>query len=76
MHGSAPDIVGKNICNPIAMFFSMVMMLEYFNENIEAKRLKTAILNTLKQRDFTPDLGGICSTEMVTNSVISNLQDI
>ncbi len=57
--GTAPDIAGKNIANPLSALFSTVMMLEFLKEADHASNLEQAILNFLQaKKGFTPDLGG------------------
>ena len=74
IHGSAFDITGMGIANPIGTFWSAVMMLEHLGEKEAAARLMGAIEATTKQgRLHTPDLGGEASTEMVTESVLDFL---
>ena len=63
VHGSAPDIAGKGIANPIAMMLSAVMMLRYLNENEAADRFEEAILKVLTDANvLTGDLGGSATT--------------
>src|SRR5207244_8570536 len=67
IHGSAFDIVGKGIANPIGTFWSGVMMLEHLGEKAAAARLMQAIERvTADQRFHTPDLGGQATPEQVT----------
>ncbi len=74
VHGSAPDIAGKNIANPTAMLLSAVLMLEYLGETEKAKLITNAINKTLNQNNnLTPDLGGIADTKIFTKQIISNL---
>ena len=74
VHGSAPDIAGKGIANPIATMLSAVMMLRYLGENSEADRLDRAILKLLTDGDtLTGDLGGSATTDEVACEVIKNL---
>ena len=64
VHGSAPDIAGKGIANPIAMMLSAVMMLRYLSENKAADRLDAAILKVLSDAEvLTGDLGGSATTQ-------------
>ena len=71
IHGSAFDIMGKGIANPIGTFWSAVMMLEHLGEAAAAKRLMTAIERvTADARFHTPDLGGHAKTVDVTAAVI------
>ena len=71
IHGSAFDIMGKGIANPIGTFWSAVMMLEHLGEAAGAKRLMVAIERvTADARFHTPDLGGQARTTEVTAAVI------
>src|SRR5450631_1868813 len=71
IHGSAFDIVGKGIANPIGTFWSAVMMLEHLGEANAAARLMKAIERvTADKRFHTPDLGGSAKTAEVTAAVI------
>ena len=69
IHGSAFDITGKGIANPIGTFWSAVMMLEHLGERRAAGRLMAAIEQVTAQRVFTPDLGGNATTQDVTEAV-------
>ena len=67
VHGSAPDIYGKNIANPIAMIWSGALMLDFLTEGVGAGRdahdaIVSAIEEVLKRGPLTPDLGGTAST--------------
>jgi tartrate dehydrogenase/decarboxylase/D-malate dehydrogenase len=71
IHGSAFDIMGKGIANPIGTFWSAVMMLEHLGEKPAADRLMAAIERvTADPRFHTPDLGGKARTADVTAAVI------
>jgi tartrate dehydrogenase/decarboxylase/D-malate dehydrogenase len=71
IHGSAFDIMGKGIANPIGTFWSSVMMLEHLGEQAAGQRLMTAIERvTADPRFHTPDLGGRARTADVTAAVI------
>ena len=71
IHGSAFDIMGKGIANPIGTFWSAVMLLEHLGEDAAAKRLMGAIERVTADRRFhTPDLGGQARTVEVTAAVI------
>ena len=77
VHGSAPDIAGNNISNPIAMILSVSMMLEYLNEDYLASKVKTACENVLeKGKVLTPDLGGNAKTMDVANEVIKEIEKL
>ncbi len=74
IHGSAFDIVGKGIANPIGTFWSCVMMLEHIGEPKAATRLMKAIERvTGDKRLHTPDLGGVATTRQVTDAVCAAL---
>jgi tartrate dehydrogenase/decarboxylase/D-malate dehydrogenase len=71
IHGSAFDIIGKGIANPIGTFWSSVMLLEHLGENAAADRLMAAIEHVSGDPRFhTPDLGGTAQTVDVTAAVI------
>jgi tartrate dehydrogenase/decarboxylase / D-malate dehydrogenase len=69
IHGSAFDITGKGIANPIATFWTAAMMLEHLGEPKAAARLMQAIERTTEEQVLTPDLGGVHDTRAVTNAV-------
>ena len=71
IHGSAFDIMGKGVANPVGTFWSAVMMLEHLGEPAAAGRLMKAIERvTADKRFHTPDLGGTARTADVTKAVI------
>jgi tartrate dehydrogenase/decarboxylase/D-malate dehydrogenase len=73
IHGSAFDITGKGIANPIATFWTASMMLEHLGEANAAARLMKAIETVTAQKIFTPDLGGSARTSDVTKAVLAAL---
>jgi tartrate dehydrogenase/decarboxylase/D-malate dehydrogenase len=74
IHGSAFDIAGKGIANPIGTFWSGTLMLEHLGEADAARRLMRAIERvTADKRLHTPDLGGTATTEQVTAAVCEAL---
>jgi len=73
IHGSAFDITGKGIANPIATFWTASMMLEHLGEAKAAARLMKAIEAVTAKKVFTPDLGGTARTRDVTAAVLSAL---
>ena len=73
IHGSAFDITGKGIANPIGTFWTAVLMLEHLGEKNAAARLMAAIEKTTAAAVFTPDLGGNAKTKDVTQAVIDSL---
>jgi len=71
IHGSAFDIAGKGIANPVATFWSASMMLDHLGEKRAAARLMAAIERVTADSSFhTPDLGGTATTRQVTDAVI------
>jgi isocitrate/isopropylmalate dehydrogenase len=76
VHGSAPDIAGKGIANPIAQMLSAGMMLDWLGEKQAAKALEASIVEVLKEgKALTPDLRGIAKTKDVTKAVIAHIND-
>ncbi|MDF3009516.1 MAG: tartrate dehydrogenase [Burkholderiales bacterium] len=73
IHGSAFDITGKGIANPIATFWTASMMLEHLGEPQAAARLMKSIEAVTAKKIFTPDLGGTARTKDVTQAVIDAL---
>ena len=75
IHGSAFDITGKGIANPIGAFWTANMMLEHLGETNAAARLMRAIEAVTANPEFhTPDLGGQATTEQVTDAVIKEIR--
>lgn len=68
MHGSAPDIAGKGISNPLAAILCVKMLLEWMGKP-EARLIDAAIADLLQKKIITPDLGGRASTAEVGNAV-------
>jgi tartrate dehydrogenase/decarboxylase/D-malate dehydrogenase len=69
IHGSAFDITGKGVANPIATFWTGVLMLEHLGESAAAQRLMKAIESVTAAGVHTPDLGGKAKTADVTRAV-------
>ncbi|MCP3019100.1 tartrate dehydrogenase [Cupriavidus basilensis] len=69
IHGSAFDITGKGIANPVATFWTAAMMLEHLGEKAAADRLMAAIEQITAAGVFTPDLGGTATTASVTEAI-------
>ena len=69
IHGSAFDITGQGIANPIATFWTASMMLDHLGEKEASARLMQAIETVTAKRVHTPDLGGEATTEIVTSAV-------
>jgi tartrate dehydrogenase/decarboxylase/D-malate dehydrogenase len=75
IHGSAFDITGKGIANPIATFWTASMMLEHLGEADAAARLMKAVEKVTAAGVFTPDLGGTANTAEVTRAVRAALSE-
>jgi len=71
IHGSAFDITGKGVANPIATFWTAVMMLEHLGEEAAARELMAAIEAVTESGVHTPDLGGKATTREVTDAVLA-----
>ena len=74
IHGSALDIAGKGIANPIGTFWTAVMMLQHLGEFSAAARLMGAIEQVTSSRVFTPDLGGHATTAKVTGALCQAIE--
>ena len=74
VHGTAPDIAGKNQANPTALLLSAIMMLRHINELSAADRIESSLNKVLQKRDaVTRDLGGKASTSEFTDAIIAGL---
>ena len=74
VHGTAPDIAGKNIANPTALLLSAIMMLRHINEDAVATRIEKSLNKVLKERKkITRDLGGTASTTEFTDAICRGL---
>jgi tartrate dehydrogenase/decarboxylase/D-malate dehydrogenase len=74
VHGSAPDIAGKGIANPIGQIWSGAMMLRHFGEKEAADAIERAIEEVLATPEFrTPDVGGTATTEIVGKAIAAKV---
>lgn len=74
IHGSAPDLAGKNVANPIGMILSVAMLLRHsLSLEDEASAIEDAVSIAVTDNVLTRDLGGMASTNQVTDTVIKNL---
>lgn len=74
VHGSAPDIAGKGIANPIAAIRSAAMMLDFLGEGVVANRIEQVVRENLAVAQVrTPDLGGVNTTSDVGSAIAENI---
>jgi tartrate dehydrogenase/decarboxylase/D-malate dehydrogenase len=73
VHGSAPDIAGRGIANPVAAILSVAMMLEWLGESAAAADVRRGVEVALGQGAKTPDLGGTLSTVQMGDAVLRSL---
>lgn len=74
MHGTAPDIAGKDMANPTALLLSAIMMLRHLQLNEHADRVQNACYQVLREgKALTGDLGGTGTCSGYTNAIISKL---
>ncbi len=74
VHGTAPDIAGKNIANPGALLLAACMMLEHIGDRDRAARVRSAFEQTVREGTTVPrDLGGTASTDQFTDAIIAKL---
>jgi isocitrate dehydrogenase (NAD+) len=75
VHGSAPDIAGKDMANPTALLQSAVLMLRHLHEVEAADRIQAALEKTYKERKHTTrDVGGSAGTTEFTDALIANME--
>ena len=77
VHGSAPDIAGKGIANPVAQIWSGAMMLEHLGEKDAAHAVEQAIFRVLARRDpLTPDIGGKARTQDMGEAIAAEVSAV
>ncbi len=74
VHGTAPDIAGKNVANPTALLLSGVMMLRHLGLNEHAKRIEQAVYDTISKGPRTRDLGGTATRTDFTKAIIERVR--
>jgi isocitrate dehydrogenase (NAD+) len=75
VHGTAPDLAGKDVANPTASILSAVMMLRHTGETAAADRIAQALAQVLKEKHaVTPDLGGGAGTRAMTDAIVQKLK--
>jgi len=75
VHGSAPDIAGRGVANPVAAVLSAALLLRAQAEPAHALAVEQAVRNALEQGIVTPDLGGDSSTGEVTAAIVASLEE-
>jgi isocitrate dehydrogenase (NAD+) len=76
VHGSAPDLAGKGLANPIAVIRSAAMLLEHIGQRHAAERIERAVVRTLQAKQgLTRDLGGDGNTATITERLVANLKE-
>jgi len=73
VHGSAPPFAGKNIANPVGAILSAAMMLEFLGLGGEAERMNAAVLESVRQRKTTQDIGGTLGTREAGDWIAGHL---
>jgi isocitrate dehydrogenase (NAD+) len=73
VHGSAPDIAGRNLANPTALLLSAGLMLDHIGEAAAATRVRRALIRTLDGSVRTRDVGGTASTTAFADAIIEHL---
>ena len=77
VHGSAPDIAGKDLANPTAVLQSAILMLRHLNETDAADRIQAALEKTYKEKKHvTRDVGGTAGTSEFTDALIANMEAV
>ncbi len=74
VHGSAPNIAGKDLANPMAAILSVAMMLDYLGKAEEAARVEKAVADAVREGITTPDLGGKVGTRKVGDWIAARLE--
>jgi tartrate dehydrogenase/decarboxylase/D-malate dehydrogenase len=75
VHGSAPDIAGRNIANPMAMVWSAQMMLDFLGETATGDLIMRGLIDyAAAARDLTPDLGGSASTQQAGDAIVAAIR--
>ncbi len=73
VHGSAPDIAGRGIANPIGAILSAAMLLDHIGQSQSARRVRSAVVRVLQEEVLPPDLGGNATTVELCRAIIRNL---
>jgi isocitrate dehydrogenase (NAD+) len=74
VHGTAPDIAGRDIANPTALLLSAVLMLHHVDEREKAARIQSALRTVLASGHVTPDLGGTATTTSFADAICRTVE--
>ena len=75
VHGSAPNIAGQGIVNPLGAILTAGMMVEHLGDEVAAKRIEQAVVGAIRSGECTRDLGGVLSTSEAGDAVVKRLKD-
>jgi isocitrate/isopropylmalate dehydrogenase len=73
VHGTAPDIAGRDVANPTALLLSAVLMLQHLHEDQKADAILAALRTVLATGHVTPDLGGTATTTSFADAICAEL---
>lgn len=73
VHGSAPPIAGKNIANPCGAILTAAMMLAHLGMNVEAQKIEAAVLEAVRQKKTTVDIGGALGTREAGDWIVKKI---
>ena len=73
VHGSAPDIAGKQLANPAGAVLSLALMLDHLGDATRARAMENAVRKTIEQKVLSRDLGGTATTAQVEAALIAAL---
>jgi isocitrate dehydrogenase (NAD+) len=75
VHGSAPDIAGKDLANPLALIRSAILMLRHLGQDAVAERVRGGLYDAIVTRGLrTRDLGGTATTSAFTDEVVASIE--
>lgn len=76
IHGSAFDITGKGVANPVATFWTAAEILDWLGEKTAAQKLMASVENVCQRGVLTGDLGGKATTKEVTDAVVAEIKKL
>ena len=74
VHGTAPDIAGRDVASPTALLLSAVLMLQHLGEDARAARIMAALKTVLASGHVTPDLGGTATTTSFADAICREVE--